>query len=106
MKVQVGTITDFCRELAQEGRERVWNEAAWLRVDVDPVNECVNEVSFWATAVVGDQAGQHLLEFAAKAGVDADGDEAGMDVAEQWREELVRTCERLELAVRPGRIEV
>jgi hypothetical protein len=106
MRVEVNTVDEFLEELDLDA-ERVHEGIVRVRVDRVPEQdeEVSHEVWFRGTALVRGEDGDYVLEVTARAGHDR-GTFDGTETADEWRNEVKQLCERHNLDLRKGKIEV
>jgi len=114
MKVSVGTIDDFVNEIRHA--DNVYQQAVRFNIQKQPLQpEAITfDVSVDATAIcvsrdkqTGDES-DYLLECVIPCGVEPgrDGEGGGVQAATDHRIQLINALMPLNIAVRPGRIEV
>jgi hypothetical protein len=107
MRIEFTEIEYFCQEL-QECAPRIKGP---VRVRIDSTPEQAENISqaigMWATALVAMDDGEYVMEFGMASGSDGPGSATkGTDLAKQWRSQVADVCERCDLPLRNGKIEV
>jgi hypothetical protein len=112
MKVEVGSITEFCTELILDAN-KVHEGIVRVRVDRDPQQEKLRDqvtfdVRISATALIVGPETEFVLEYQDYCGLDdiSCSDKTGSDVAEAHRAAIQRICDSYDLTIRHGRIEL
>jgi hypothetical protein len=107
MKVSFGTFEEIHTELHLEAKN-VLGGVVRMRIDHNP--EQLEAVTFavdvWVSAVIVNDSGPYLVEFADRAGSDdRDTPTGGSDRAGEWNAKLAELCDKHGLELREGRIE-
>lgn len=113
MKVEFTNIDDFLDEIAEQ-RSRIHDRVVRYRVDRVPEQEQhISElVGMWITALVLTEHGEFIVEFGENAGRDVIGEssendpDCGTAVMVTWLDKLKAVCEKHNLTLRGGKIEV
>jgi len=107
MRCSFGTFEDFYREIDLEAKHVL---GGIVRMRTDRTPEQAEAITFavdvWLSAVIVNDSGVYLIEFADRAGCD-DGTTptGGSDRARDWEAKLESLCDSHGLEVREGRIE-
>jgi len=113
MKIDCGTIEDFCQEVAADCRDgRIVHGVVRLRVDRVPEQEERISFDVWLTATALVDLGGTLavIEFRQSAGMDRVHDEPGSSdgtlEANRWIGLVRRMATDCDLVIRGGRLEL
>lgn len=112
MRVVMGSVDEFCDELLNNlcgGPNAVVDRTVRMRIDRTPEqSEAITfEIGLCLSAVIANERAAYLIEFGGICGSDDKTDPmGGTKIARTWAKMVKRTCQKGNLKIRPGKLEM